>query len=190
MQRTVVDGLVVDHESAVGMLQSGMGRQDGIVRLNNGSGDLGSRVDGEFELGFLAVVDRETLHQQRGESGAGSTAKGMEDEESLKTSALVRELANTVQHEVDDLLADGVVATSVVVGSIFLASNELFRVEERAVGTGTDLIDDSRLQIDKDSAGHMLARAALGEESVERVVNTTNGLVRGHLNLTKSSLAG
>ncbi len=31
----VVDGLIVHHEGAVRMFQGGVGRQDGIVRLNN-----------------------------------------------------------------------------------------------------------------------------------------------------------
>ena len=36
----VVDGLIVDHESTVRVLQGGMGGQDGVVGLNNSSGDL------------------------------------------------------------------------------------------------------------------------------------------------------
>ena len=36
----VVDGLVVNHEGAVGVLQGGVGRQDGVVGFNNCSGDL------------------------------------------------------------------------------------------------------------------------------------------------------
>ena len=39
----------------------------------------------------------------------------------LETGALVGELADAVQDEVDNFLADGVVATSVVVGGVFLA---------------------------------------------------------------------
>merc|ERR1712048_338202 len=33
----VVDGLIVDHEGTVGVLQGGVGGQDGVVGLNNGS---------------------------------------------------------------------------------------------------------------------------------------------------------
>ena len=36
----VVDGLVVDHEGAVGVLQGGVGGQDGVVGLDNSGGDL------------------------------------------------------------------------------------------------------------------------------------------------------
>ena len=62
----VVDGLVVHHEGTVGVLQSGVGGQDGVVRLNDGGGHLGSWVDGKLQLGFLPVVDREPLHEKRG----------------------------------------------------------------------------------------------------------------------------
>ncbi len=36
----VVDGLVVDHEGAVGVLQGGVGGQDGVVGFHNSGGDL------------------------------------------------------------------------------------------------------------------------------------------------------
>merc|ERR1719443_695549 len=79
----VVDGLVVHHEGTVRMLQGGMGTQGRVVGLHNGSCNLGSGVDGEFELGFLPIVHRKTLHQERSETRASSTSKGMENEESL-----------------------------------------------------------------------------------------------------------
>ena len=122
------------------MLQGGVGRQDGVVGLNDGGRDLGSRVDGELQLRLLAVVDRQTLHEQGGESRASATTEGVEEKESLETSALVSQLPDAVEDQVDDLLADGVVATSVVVGGVLLASDQLLRVEQLAVGASADLI--------------------------------------------------
>ena len=46
----VVNGFVVDHEGAVGVLKGSMGRQNRVVRLNDGSGHLWGRVDSELEL--------------------------------------------------------------------------------------------------------------------------------------------
>lgn len=83
----------------------------------------------------------------------------MEDEESLKAGTLVRELADAIQHKVDNFLSNCVVTTSIVVGSIFLASDELLRVEKLPVGTSANLINNSWLQIDKDGTRDMLARA-------------------------------
>merc|ERR1711877_86856 len=107
----IVDGLVVNHEGAVGVLQGGMGGEDGVVGLYHSSGHLRSRVHSELQLGLLAVVDGETLHQQGGEARAGTTTEGVEKEESLETGTLVSQLPDAVQHQVDDLLTDGVVTT-------------------------------------------------------------------------------
>jgi hypothetical protein len=153
----IVNGLVVDHEGAVGVLEGGVGGKDGVVGLNNGGGCLGSRVDTELELALLAVVDGETLHQQGTEAGTGTTTKGVEDEESLETNAVVGNAANLVEDSLNQLLADGVVATSVVVGSILLAGDHQLGVEEAAVGAGADLIDDVGLEIAVDGTGDVFA---------------------------------
>ena len=64
----------------------------------------------------------------------------MEDEEALKTCALVGQLTDAVKDQVDDLLANGVVASGVVVGGIFLTGDQLLGVEQLAVGASTNLI--------------------------------------------------
>lgn len=72
---------------------------------------LGRGVDGETQLGLLAVVHRQALQQEGAQAGAGTTAHGVEDQETLQASAVVCQLADPVQSQVDNLLADGVVAT-------------------------------------------------------------------------------
>lgn len=57
----VVDGFIVNHESTVGMLQSGVSGKNGVVGLDNRCGVLRSRVDGEFQLGLFAEIDRKTF---------------------------------------------------------------------------------------------------------------------------------
>jgi hypothetical protein len=66
---------------------------------------LGSRVDREFELGLLAVIDGQPLHEEGGEAGAGASAEGVEDEEALESGALLGELSDAVKDQVNDLLA-------------------------------------------------------------------------------------
>jgi hypothetical protein len=46
--------------------------------------DLWGRVDGELQLGLLAVVHREPLHQQGGETRPSAAAKRVKDEEALR----------------------------------------------------------------------------------------------------------
>lgn len=83
----------------------------------------------------------------------------MEDKEALKTNAVVGNTADLVENLVDELLANGVVATSVVVGGILLASNHVLGVEETAVGASADLVDDVGLKIAVDSTRDVLALA-------------------------------
>lgn len=85
----VVDGLVVDKERAVRVLNGAVGGEDCVVGLDNGSGDQGSWVDGELKLGLLAVVGAQALEQQGAETGTSSTTEGVENEEALKTRAIV-----------------------------------------------------------------------------------------------------
>merc|ERR1719466_526763 len=58
----VVNCLVIYHEGAVGVLQSSVGTKSRVVGLDHGGGHLGGGVDGELQLGFLAVVDTQPLH--------------------------------------------------------------------------------------------------------------------------------
>ena len=162
------------------MLQGRVGTQGGVVGLDHGCGHLGSRVDTKLQLGLLAVVHRETLHEKRSEARAGASPEGMEDEETLESGAVVSQLPDPVQDQVHDLLADGVVAPGVVVGGVLLATHHLLGVEELAVGPGPDLIDDRGLQVEEHGPGHVLAGSGLGEESGEAVVSRS-GLVAGKL---------
>jgi hypothetical protein len=177
----VVDSLVINKELNIGVLEESVGAEDGVVGLNDGGGDLRRREDGETELGLLAVVDGETLEEEGTETGTGTTTSGVEDEETLETSAVIGELADTVEGKVNNLLTDGVVTTGVVVGSILLTGDQLLGVEELTVGTGADLIDDSGLKIEVDGTGDVLASTSLGEEGVESIITTTDGVISGHL---------
>ncbi|RXH73801.1 hypothetical protein DVH24_016623 [Malus domestica] len=143
--------------------------------------NLRRRVHSESQLGFLSVINRKPLQKQRPKTRSGTATNGIEDQEPLEPGAVVSELPNAVEAEIYDLFADGVVTAGEVVGGVFLAGNELLRVEKLAVGAGADLVDDGGLQIDEDGARDVLAGTGLGEEGVESVVTAADGLVAGHL---------
>jgi hypothetical protein len=63
--------------------------EDGVVGLNYSCGNLGCWVNGELQLGLLAIINRQTFHQQGGEPRACSPTKAVENQEALKTCALV-----------------------------------------------------------------------------------------------------
>ncbi|KAI7091893.1 Tubulin alpha [Hortaea werneckii] len=145
----VVNGLVVDHERAVGVLKGGVG---------------------ELQLALLAVVHRQTLHQQSTETRASTATERVEDEETLETRAVVCYVPDLVEDLVDQLLTDRVVATGVVVRGILLARDHLLRVEKAAVGASADLVDDVRLEIAVDESRETLVvidgLAVLAEEAI------------------------
>ena len=83
-----------------------MGGQHRVVRLDHGGGNLWGWIYGQSQLRFLAVVDAQPLQKKRPQPGAGAPAHGIEDQETLESRAVVRELAHPVQALVDDLLTD------------------------------------------------------------------------------------
>jgi len=184
----IVDGLVVEHDGDVGMLEEGVSGEDGVVGLNNGGGDLGGGVDGESELGLLTVIDGESLEEEGSETGTGTSTDGVEDEETLETSALIGELSDSVEAEIDDLLTDGVMTSSEVVSGILLSGDELLGMEQLSVGSGSDLIDNGGLEIEEDASGDVLAGTSLGEEGVESIIATADSLIGGHLTVRLDSV--
>ena len=101
------------HERAVGVLESGVRRKDRVVWFNDRVRRFRGRVNRELELRLLAIVSRQTLEQQSTEAGTRSTTKRVENEEALEAAALISQPPQLVHDWVNQLLADGVVATSV-----------------------------------------------------------------------------
>eukprot|EP00754_Rhynchopus_humris_P033263 Rhum_TRINITY_DN15457_c5_g5::Rhum_TRINITY_DN15457_c5_g5_i3::g.159685::m.159685 len=87
--RNVVDRLVVEHAGDVRVLKERVRRQHAVVRLHDGRRHLRRGVHSKTELRLAAVVDRQTLEQQRSETGARASADGVEHEEALQTRAVV-----------------------------------------------------------------------------------------------------
>lgn len=130
----IVDGLIVEHESDISVLQQGVGGEHRVVGLNDSGGDLGGGVDTEIELALLSVVNRESLEEEGSETRSCTSTNRVEDEETLETSTLVSQLPDSVKAEVHNLLTNGVMTTGIVVSGILLASDELF-YNERSIST-------------------------------------------------------
>lgn len=104
-------------------------------------------VDGELEFALLAVIHGQSFHEERREPGSSAASERVEDEEALQSGAVVSELANSVENEINDLFADCVMTASIIIGSIFLASNELFGVEQLPVHASPDFICNLRFSL-------------------------------------------
>ena len=138
----IIYSFVIDHNSNIGVFKEGVGRKNGVVWFNNGSRDLWGWVDGETELGFLTVIDGKSFEKEGSETRSSSSTDGVEDKETLESSALISELSDSIEAEIDDFLTNGVMSSGEVVGGIFLSGDELLWMEELSVGSGSNLIDN------------------------------------------------
>ena len=105
----------------------------------------------------------------------------MKDEKSLKPMSLISHSSDPVHGNFYLLLADGVVAPGVVVGSVLLSVDQLLRMVKLTVSSNSGLVNDSWLQVNEDSSWNMIATSSLGEEGLEGVIS--EGLVRGHMTI-------
>ena len=83
------------------MLKGCMGRQNRVVRFDDGAGQLRGRIYAKLQLGLFAIIGGEALHQERTEPGTGTTAEGVEDEEALKSGAVIGQTAKLLHDGVD-----------------------------------------------------------------------------------------
>ena len=59
------------------------------------------------------------------------------------------QFTDSVKHKIDNSPADGILPSSIVIGSVFFTSDELLWVEELSVGSCTNLIYNPLLQSDR-----------------------------------------
>ena len=96
--------------------------EHGVVRLNARRGDLRARPHGERDLRLLAVVHREALQEQAAETRARAATASVEHHEALEARAVVSELAEAVQHQIHDLLANPIFQEPLVADVFILNS--------------------------------------------------------------------
>ena len=152
----VVESLVVNAEGLVRVLDQLVDGECGVVRLDNGVGDLGrghDRVCGHHAVGELLtdLGDEERTH-----TGTSSTTKGVGDLETLEAVAALGLAAHDIEDLVDQLGTLSVMALCPVVTSTRLAENEVVGTEKLAKGSSADGVHGTGLEIDKDGTGHEL----------------------------------
>ena len=96
--------------------------------------------------------------------------RGVKDQKALQTGTIVRQLANAIEHDIDNLLARGVVTTRIIVGRILLAVDDLLGMVELLHGSGAHFVADGRFQIAINGTRDVLARGRFRKERRERVV--------------------
>jgi hypothetical protein len=166
----IVQGLVVEHDCNVGILKERVGGEYGVVGLNHGGGDLWG-ADGGGELGLFAVIEVDSLEEEGADYRADSAIKCVDGEETLETSSLVGELANTVEVQAKELLSDYVVATFEDFGGVHLVGDEQPEEEGLAEGAYVEIIDDGGLQTEIE-VWHWFWRFGCGVDSLTTCRNS------------------
>jgi len=177
----IINGFVIDHDGNISVLKKRVGGEDGVVWFNNGGRDLWGWIDGETELRFLTVIDGKSFEEKGTKTRSSSTTDGIEDNETLETSALIGKFSNSIEAKIDDFFTNGVVSSGEVVGSIFFTGDELLWVEKLSVCSCSNLIDNGWFKIKEDASWDVLTSTSFGEKGVESIITTTNGFVGWHL---------
>lgn len=153
--------LVVDTEGLVGVLNELVNGESGVVRLNNGVGDLGGGDNGEGGHHTVGEFLTDLGDQEGTHTGTGTTTEGVGDLETLEAVASLGLTADNIDNLVDQLGTLSVVTLGPVVTSTGLAEDEVVGTEELAEGTGTDSVHGTGLEIDEDGTGDILVTASL-----------------------------
>jgi hypothetical protein len=158
-----------------------VGGEYGVVWFNNGSRDLWGWIDGETELGFFTIIDGKSFEEKGTKTRSSSSTDGVEDKETLETSALIGKFSNSIEAKINDFFTNGVVSSSKVVGSIFFTGDELFWVEKLSVCSCSNLINNSWFKIKEDASWDVFTSTSFREKGVESIITTSNGFVGWHL---------
>lgn len=156
-----VSYLVIDTEGLVGVLNKLVDGEGGVVRLNNGVGDLGGGNDGEGGHHTVGELLTDLGDQKCTHTGTGTTTQGVGDLETLEAVTALSLTADDIENLVNKLGTLGVVTLSPVVTSTGLTEDEVVGAEKLAEGTGADSVHGTRLQIDENGTGNVLVTAGL-----------------------------
>lgn len=157
----VVEGLVVNAEGLVGVLNELVDGEGGVVRLNNGVGRARLGKDGEGSHHAVGELLTDLGDQQSTHTGTGTTTERVGDLETLEAVTAFGLTADNVEDVVDELGTLSVVTLGPVVASTRLTEDEVVGAEKLAERTSTDSLHGSGLKIDEDGAGNVLVAGSL-----------------------------
>ena len=138
-----------------------MDGQCGIIRLDDGIGDLGRWYDREGGHHAVRKFLTDLGDQERTHTGTSSTTEGVGDLEALEAIASFGLTANNIENLVDKLSTFGIMTLGPVVTSARLAEDEVIRAEKLTEGTGTDRIHGAWLQINEDGTRDIFVAGGL-----------------------------
>ena len=157
----VVEGLVVEDDALVRVLDQLVQRQGRVVGLDDDVGDFGRGDDREGSHDAIRVLFADFLDQQVAQTRASATAQGMGHLEALQAVRVLGFLADDVHRLVDNLRAFRVVPLGPAVAGAILPEDHVVGSEELADRRRSHRVNDAGLQVDEDGPGHIAAARGL-----------------------------
>jgi len=149
----IVKSLVVNGHDIVGVLNELMDGEGGVVRLNDGIGDLGRGHDGEGAHHSVGVFFSDLGDKECSHTGSGTTTERVGDLETLEAIATFGFFTDNIEDGVDEFSTFGVMTFSPVVTGTGLSEDEVIGSEELTERSGTDGVHGSGLEIHEDGSG-------------------------------------
>ena len=163
----VVEGFVVNDHNFVGRVDEEMDGESGVVRFDDGVGDLGGGEDREGLDDSVLVLFSDFGDEEGSHAGSSSSSEGVGDLEALEAVAAFSFLSHDVEDGVDQFGSFGVVALGPVVSGSGLAEDEVVGSEELSVGAGSDGVHGSGFQIHEDGSGDVPASGGFVEVDID-----------------------
>lgn len=157
----IVQSLVIDTEGLVGVLNELVQRQSGVVRFNDGIGNLGRGHNGKGGHHAIGEFLADLGQKKRSHTGTGTTAERVSQLEALKVVTVLDLTTDNVDGLLNELGTLGVVTLGPVVSGTGLTGDEVVRAEKLTHGAGADGILGTRLEIHQNSTGDILVVASL-----------------------------
>ena len=153
----VIEGLVVNDEGLIGVLDKLVDREGGVVGLDNSIRDLGGGDNREGAHHAVGVLLADLGDQESSHSRASASSERMGQLESLEAVAAFSLLADNIEDAVDEFRTLRVVSFAPVVSSTRLAENKVIRPEDLPIGSRADRVHGARLKVHEDSTGNHLS---------------------------------
>jgi len=148
----IVEGLIIDNLDFISIFDKLMDGKGGVVRLDNGVGDLGGWEDGESLHDSVGIFLSDLRDEEGTHTRTGTTTEGVGDLETLEAVATFGLLPDNVEDGVNELGTFGVVTLGPVVTGTSLTEDEVVWSEELTEWSSSDRVHRSWLEIHEDSS--------------------------------------
>jgi len=163
----VIKSFVVNDHDFISVFDQLVDGKGGVVRLNDGVGDLWRWEDGEGAHHSVGVFLADFGDEKSSHSGSSSSSEGVGDLESLKTVASFGFLADDVKDGVNQLSTFGVMSFCPVVSGSGLSEDEVVWSEKLSEWSSTDGVHGTRFKVHEDRTWDIASTSCFVEVNVD-----------------------